>query len=237
MIRLHDPAGCETTPASGPSLSTTLLRRVLVGGRHTIGQRVLVAGSRCGELVERLRGLGYDVDALGFRGQNPLSVWPEGTGLDTRAAQLLRGELNAGESYDLILITELDRYRGSLVGLDARLTTARLLACLKPEGEFVVVHEVLHKEFHDSACWTRHLACFPGHLETLESSNCWFRWPVWNWLRTGARPRRDLAISLRAPLERLSAREWYEHARRGLLTGAGACCSAAAPQHQQFKAA
>ena len=228
MIQLHQPANQENAGfAMRPRPSRQLLKRVLVGGGHSIGQRVLVIGTGCGELIEWLNSLGFDVDSLG---KSSL-------------------ELTAGESsrsmFDLILVDDFDRYRGSLLDLSLRLVTAQLLSRLKPGGDLVVIRAAARGPMddsststsHDAVCWTRHLACFPGRLETTEFSASWFSRSTWHWMLGRGSAPAELTVSLRIPSERLTVEQWQDHARRGLLTGAAACCSAALPLQRQRDAA
>ena len=221
MIQLHQPANDEAagfSKRSRPSLR--LLKRVLVGGGHSIGQRVLVVGTGCDELIEWLNSLGFDVDS---QGKTPL-------------------ELTAGDSswsaFDLILVDDFERYRGSLLELGLRLMTAQLLSRLKPGGDLVVIHDAgrdsSNNTAHDAVCWTRHLACFPGQLETTEFPAPWFSRSTWHWMLGRGSAPAELTVSLRTPSERLTVEQWQEHAQRGLLTGAATCCSATLPlQHQR----
>lgn len=186
-------------------------------GAHLIGQRVLVAGTGCDELTDWLNSLGFDVETL--RDATLESAAPE----------------PPPPAFDLILVDELDQYRGNLLELSSRLVTAQLLSCLKPGGDFVVIRDaaagsvgaLAESTSHDAVCWTRHLACFPGRLETAEFPAPWFSRNTWHWLLGHGSAPAELAVSLRTPAERLTSAEWQEHARRGLLTDAACCCAAA----------
>lgn len=228
MIQLHQPAHDEHAGFSRrPRPSRQLLKRVLVGGGHSIGQRVLVAGTGCDELIEWLNSLGFEVDSLGW-------TPPELTAGDA-----------GGSAFDLILMNDFERYRGSLLELGLRLMTAQLLSRLKPGGDLVVIHDAAREPTgdssgntaHDAACWTRHLACFPGQLETTQFPAPWFSRSTWNRLLGRGCAPAESTVSLRTPSERLTVEQWREHARRGLLTGADSCCAAALPFVQQRGAA
>ena len=186
-----------------------------------------MAGTGCDELTDWLITLGFEVETLSD-------------------AALGSAVFDSHQSaFDLILVDELGQYRGSLLELSSRLVTAQLLSCLKPGGDFVVIRDAAFGSngsptriaSHDAACWTRHLACFPGQLETAEFPAPWFSRNTWLWLLGHGSAPAELAVSLRTPAERLSIAEWQEHARRGLLTGAASCCSAAMPVQHQHRAA
>jgi len=228
VIQLHQPANGEDAGfVMRPRLSMQLLKRVLVDGGHSIGQRVLVAGTGCDELIEWLNSLGLDADSLGK------------TSIESTAGDSIES------MFDLILVDDFDRYRGNLLDLGLRSVTAQLLSRLKPGGDLVVIRDAArgpvgdssNSTSHDAVCWTRHLACFPGRLETTEFSASWFSRSTWNWmLGRGAVPA-ELTVSLRIPSERLTVEQWQDHARRGLLTGAACCCSATLPLQRQCDAA
>lgn len=228
MIQLHQPANDECAGfAMRPRPSMHLLKRVLVGGGHSIGQRVLVVGTDCDELIEWLSALGLDVDSLG-----------------ETSLELAAGE-SSWSAFDLILVDDFDRYRGSLLNQGLRLLTAQLLSRLKPGGDFVVIRDAAcgpmddssNSTSHDAVCWTRHLACFPGQLETTEFPAPWFSRSTWHWMLGRGSVPAELTVSLRIPSERLTVEQWQDHARYDLLTGATCCCSATLPLQRQRDAA
>ena len=186
-----------------------------------------MAGNGCYELREWLNSLGFEVDSLGA---TPLEV--------------TAGE-SSGSAFDLILVDDFEGYRGSLLELGLRLMTAQLLSRLKPGGDLVVIHGAARGPMgdsssnaaHDAVCWTRHLACFPGQLESTEFPAPWFSRSTWHWMLGRGSTPAEMMVSLRTPSERLTVEQWQEHARRGLLTSATACCPAALPLVHQRDAA
>ena len=126
-----------------------------------------------------------------------------------------------------------------------RVVTARFLSRLKPGGDLVVIREAgcgpsgdsSNSTAHDAVCWTRHLACFPGQLETTEFPAPWFSHSTWHWMLGRGSTPAELMVSLRIPAERLTVEQWQDHARRGLPTGATGCCSAALSLSRQRDAA
>ncbi len=228
MIQIHQP---ESDHGAGsfmrPRPSRQLMRRVLLQGDHLIGQHVLVAGTDCDELTDWLYSLGFDVETL-----------------QEATLESATGDSPAS-AFDLIVVDGFDPYRGNLLELNSRLVTAELLSRLKPGGDFVVIRDAAPSSLgaptdgssHDAVCWTRHLACFPGRLETSEFPAPWFSRTTWHWLLGRGAARNELAVLLKTPAERRDLADWQEHARRGPLTGAACCSSAAMPMPRPHRAA
>ena len=222
MLRPFLPTACEFT-STRPPLPARLLRRVLIDGNHTIGQHVLIAGERCSETAEWLDELGFDVEAIDDSSERLSARQQSGARFEIRLAKLDGTDDLGTTPFDLIIADELSMHRSNLLSLRARLATAELLAQLKPEGELVIVREPGNAGYHDVACWTRHLACFPGWLETFEYPTPFFSREMVQWVVRGIRPEPFLSVSLKTPSERLSLMEWCHHARRGLLTSSNCC--------------
>lgn len=224
MLPPYRIIGNDVRVASPPPLPSRLLRRVLGDGKHIVGEHVLIAGSHSGEIAEWMDGLGFDVEAIDDSQERVLARQRCGTRVDIQFARL-DGSVELGEMpFDLILADRLNLHQDNLLGLSARLATAELLAHLKPGGELVIVQEPDHPGHHSVACWTRHLACFPGRLETYEYPTPFLRRQLSRWVAGLTRPDPFLTVSLKIPQERLTLLEWCEHANRGLLTSAS-CCS------------
>src|SRR5579871_6735119 len=64
MIRPYILDNFDATAATKLPLPMRLLRRILIGGKHTIGQHVLIAGDHCSEIAQWLDELGFDVEAI-----------------------------------------------------------------------------------------------------------------------------------------------------------------------------
>jgi len=228
VIQIHQPDPDGDSPSVvHPRPSRQLVRRILVQGHHGIGQRVLVAGTGCDELTGWLDDLGFEVETWGS------------------AALELTKSLPSPSTFDLILVDDLHEHRGNLLELNSRLVTARLLTCLKPGGDLVVIRDAAFDAHgvptttstHDAVCWTRHLACFPGRLETAAFPAPWISQNTLSWLLGRGSLPPELAVSLRIPTEPLMSREWQEHARRGLLTGTNCCRTEAVPLSPARRAA
>lgn len=215
--------GNEGPISAPPPLPSRLLRRVLGDGKHRIGEHVLIAGCHSGEIAEWMEGFGFDVEAIDDSHERVSARQRCGTRFEIQFARL-DGTIELGNApYDLILADRLNLHQANLLGLSARLATAELLAHLKPGGELVVVQEPDHPGHHSVACWTRHLACFPGRLETFEYPTPLFSRDMYRWMVRGVRPDPFLTVSLKIPSERLSLLEWCDHAKRGLLTSSSCC--------------
>ena len=225
MLRPYRPHG-DSLLLARPPLPARLLRRILIDDNHTIGEHVLVAGDHCGELALWLDELGFEVDAIDDSMERLSTRQSSGARFEIHFAKL-DGSDDLGERpFDLIIADELNLHRDNLLGFPARQATAELLAQLSPQGELVIVREPGNSGHHDVACWTRHLACFPGQLETFEYPTPLFSREMYEWVVRRVRPEPFLTVSLKTPSEQLSMHEWCQHARRGLLTGSVSCCSA-----------
>lgn len=223
VLRPFRPNACDFMPVTRPPLPARLLRRILIDGNHTIGQHVLIAGAHCGETAEWLDELGFNVEAIDDSSERLSARQRSGARFEIRLAKL-DGTDDLGDiPFDLIVADELSLHRENLLCLRARLATAELLAQLKPEGELVIVREPGNPGQHDVACWTRHLACFPGRLDTFEYPTPIFSRDMVQWMLRGIRPEPFLTVSLKTPVERLSLVEWCQHAQRGLLTSSNCC--------------
>ena len=225
MLRPHFPPDCEAVTVTRPPLPMRLLRRILVGGHHTIGEHVLIAGNHSGEMAHWLDGLGFDVEAMDDSRERLATSRRSGVRFEIHFSCLDEASEFSDEVFDLIIADELTLHRENLLCLKSRLGTARLLSRLKPGGELVVVREPGHAMPHDATCWTRHLACFPGRLEIIDYPAPLLSRETWTWLTGRGRPEHFLTVTLRTPSERLSEIEWYQHAQRGLLTSSAPCCS------------
>jgi hypothetical protein len=217
---------------SPPPLPARLLRRILVGGNHTIGEHVLVAGEHSGEMAEWLDELGFDVDAIDDSTERISASRHCGARFDIHFARLDGTDDLGDNPFDLIIADELNMHRDNLLGVPARLATAELLAQLKPRGELVIVREPGNRGHHDAACWIRHLACFPGELETFQYPTPLFSREMFQWIARGIRPEPFLTVALKTPLERLSLEQWCGHARRGVPTTSSCCATTTAAQRR-----
>lgn len=245
VIRLHPPRRNEdsSTPSRRWPFAQwhRLLRRVLTRSGDGAAQRVLIVGTGCSELTAWLESLGLEVVLFDEAARNACVAVAKFLPL---AASLC--------AFDLVLADERELNQTNLLDFRARARTADLLSQLRPSGEFVVVshqtarsrrrsrstreshsaHEQPSSGGHAAACWTRHLACFPGQLETVDIAASQSAASLWGWLfgvraQPGGSNQPSLSIvSLRIPMEPLSPAAWQDHVRCGLLTGT-ACCELA----------
>jgi len=236
MIHPYSSHECDSHSAANPPLPLRLLRRILIGGKHTIGQHVLIAGDHCIEMAEWMDELGFDVETIDDSMERLSARRQSGARFNIHFARLDGSDVIADEPFDLIIADELNLHRENLLSLKSRMATAELLAGLNPGGELVVVREPGNQNHHNAACWTRHLACFPGRLEAVEYPTPFFSREMLLWMTRGVRPEHFLTVSLQIPLDRLSEIEWAQHAQRGILTGSVACCRQE-PSHSERRAA
>ena len=228
MIGLHQSVNRDFP--TGLELPVRLLKQVLIGRGLRLGGRVLVAGCGHGNLVAFLDGIAYDVDAI----DDSVDGIDEAQRLFPRFnfhyARLDEAIPAPSDEFDLILVQDLCVYRDNLLDLRTRSATANLLGCLKPGGDLVFVRKHggnlgCGTEQHGADCWKRHLACFPGQIETKDYCESFLENLRWDWL-VGKREHCDyFTVTLQTPPEKLSRAFWRDFARRGLMTGQGSCCA------------
>jgi SAM-dependent methyltransferase len=227
MVRLYQPSS-DIASSTGLELPTRLLKQVLVGHGLRFGGRVLVAGCGHGELVAFLDGIAYSVDAIDDSTDGIEDARRRFPQFEFQYARLDESIPAPTDEFDLILVQDLCVYRDNLLDLRTRSATANLLACLKPGGDLVFVRKRIGQlgcgAGHHSGCWKRHLACFPGQLETTDYRESFFDRAHWDWLY-GPREHSDyFTVTLQTPPEKLTRNFWRDFARRGLMTGQGTCC-------------
>ena len=250
MIRLHEPHRNEAanTPSRRwpfPELEQ-LLKAEFTRRGTAAARQVLVAGGDCGELMTWLKTLGLEVFLF-----------------DESVHELSTASQN-GFGFELVFAAELHSPQGNLLDTSSRARTARLLAQLRPSGQLFVLSfpaaepsgpvSVAQESDsaserpsvtsgHRAACWVRHLACFPGQVQTKLVRSSPLARSVWHWmLGAGVQPgdsnQLPLSIvSIRIPAEPVAAAAWQDHVRRGLLTGSACCESALHTASHQRRAA
>lgn len=201
-----------------------------------------MSGTDCGELVTWLRMLGLEVVLI------------------DETVRELRTDSQDDAKFELVFAVAPHSPQSNLLDISSRARTARLLFQLRPSGRLLVLSprearpprplslvtdsdsasERSFTDGHDVACWVRHLACFPGKLQTTRVHSFLPSRSVWSWM-FGASVQPDdrdqlssSIVSLRIPAEPVTAAAWQDHVRRGLLTGS-ACCELAQPaaSHQR----
>lgn len=238
MIRLHEPHRNDVSDTSSRRWPFPELQRLLkveFVPRRDVGiRRVLVAGDSGRELTTWLMTLGLEVVLFEETVCEP-STPPQ-----------------SDPGFELVFAVDPNSPQSNLLDSSSRARTARLLSQLRPSGRLLVLSlrearpshslslvtdsnaasERPSPDGHDAACWVRHLACFPGKLQTMRVHSSLPSRPIWSWM-FGASVRSDdhdqlssSIVSLRIPAEAVTAAAWQDHVRRGLLTGS-ACCELA----------
>ena len=236
MVSLYQPSS-EIEPSTGFELPTRLLKQVLVGHGLHFGGRVLVAGCGHGELVPFLDGLAYNVEAIDDSSDGIDAARRRFPQFEFQYARLDESVQVSNEDFDLILVQDLCVYHDNLLDLRTRSATANLLGCLKPGGDLVFVRKESRDcgTGHQSGCWKRHLACFPGQLETTTYPESFFARVEWDWVFGPRDHSVFFTVTLQSPPEKLKPSFWRDFARRGLMTGQGTCCASRQSQPDQIR--
>ena len=227
MVRLYQPSS-DSNAINGLKFPNRLLKQVLVGHGLRFGGRVLVAGCKHGELVAFLDGLAYQVDAIDDSSDVIDDVRQRFPQFNFQLTRLDESFPVAKDEFDLVVVQDLSVYRQNLLDLRTRTATANLLSCLKPGGDLVFVRKQPASDRtvseHGPQCWKRHLACFPGQLESVTHCESFFERSSWDWL-FGAREHGNyFTVTLQSPPEKLHRNFWRDFGRRGLMTGQDHCC-------------
>ncbi len=228
MVLSHQSPSDPNFP-TGLQLPTRLLKQVLIGHGLRLGGRVLVAGCGHGELVAFLDGIAYNVDAVDDSTDEIEDARRHFPKFDFHYARLDESIPAPSDEFDLILVQDLCVYRDNLMDLRTRSATANLLSCLKPNGDLVFVRKqkgILGcGSGHNPGCWKRHLACFPGQIETKDYRESYFQLAGWDWLLGEREHENYFTVTLQTPSEKLNRNFWRDFARRGLMTGQSSCCT------------
>ncbi|MCX7408636.1 MAG: hypothetical protein NTZ32_11205 [Planctomycetales bacterium] len=248
MIRLHEPHRNDVLGTSSRRWPFPELQRLLKAEfvtRREVGiRRVLVAGDAGRELTTWWMTLGLEVVSFEETVCEPSTP------------------LQSDPGFELVFAVDPNSPQSNLLDSSSRARTARLLSQLRPSGQLLVLSlreprpshslslvtdsdaasERSFPDGHDVACWVRHLACFPGKLQTMRVPPALPSRSVWRWMFGASVPSNDCnrdqlsssIVSLRIPVEPVTAAAWQDHVQRGLLTGS-ACCELAQPtaSHQR----
>gem|GEM_PF-1614985 len=216
----------ETQPDNTVSLTTRMWWKLLTRPMLPPRSRVLVVGSRPLDVIELLLDLAYDVSGLCLTAE---AVLVGRRTLPIADFQLWKpGAYEHGfeAPFDLVLITDFQFGNRNLYDLSSRLETSALLATMKPQGRCLTLCAGSANAAHSSACWQRHLDCFPGECQTEQLIPAWWRTWQARWNRQTL-PKPVHAVTLKIPDMPMTLGEWKSFARAGLLTGKGACCPSA----------
>lgn len=212
-----------TQPDNSVSLTTRMWWKLLTRPMLPPRSRVLVVGSRPLDVIELLLDLAYDVSGLCLTAD---AVLVGRRTLPIADFQLWKpGAYESGfeAPFDLVLITDFHSIDDNLYDLSSRLETSAILAALKPAGRCLALCAATETAQHTSACWQRHLACFPGECQTQRLQPDW--WRTWHARMHGQTlPTAVHAVTLKTPALPMTLGDWKAYARAGMLTGKGACC-------------
>lgn len=221
----------EPTHAAGspPLVPRAVWRKLLLSPPLPTGSRVVFAGANPIGDAKTLAALPLDLCVLcadvreTFAGRQDLpecEIYP-----------LSQAERRIPErSADLIVFRDLPDFETNLFDASARQQTAGFLSLLRPNAKLVFLHRQDQGFGHQTDCWVRHLACFPGRIEHHETWDSLFDWSHWELFGSKeTRPTTHL-ITITIPAEPLTAADWHDYARHGLLTSQRTCCAAAAAE-------
>jgi len=224
------------TPRAGLSprplvLPPRLLLRVLTAQRLPLGSRILVVGCGRGELISFLDEMSFDVDGVDDSTEVVAASRQILPRFEIRFVRLSEALPIAEHEFDLVLVQDISAYHGNLLDFSCRKATANMLASLKPNGRLVFIRRSVggweELPQHDERCWTRHLACFPGDVKVARYPDTWLSGLPRLW-GNRHKPRPGYyTVTFDSPLRLLDQPTWQDYARRGLMTGQGACCDSA----------
>lgn len=200
-------------------------RRLLTPPRLVPGARVLIVAPQPNSLAEWFAELSFDVVAASEDADCVLDgrrSCPQAEFLRATPGQRLYLPLH---SFDAAFVQPLSDHAGSWLSSTARAFTAGVLAALKPQGRLHWWRRRSPTSDHADACWSQHIGCFPGRVETAEVSDSLLSDSLWAWMRRREPATSTIVVTLQTPPEPLTFDDWRNHARRGLLTDRRACCS------------
>lgn len=241
MLRVHESS---VAPSQNRLvLPPRLLLRLLNSQGLPLGSRILVVGCGRGELISFLDEMSFDVEGVDDSAEAVAvsrKILPR---FDIRFVRLSEALPVNDHQFDLVLVQDVATYQGNLLDGGARKATANMLSCLKPRGRLVFIRRSLGRweelTPHEERCWTRHLACFPGDVQVSHYPDSWLaRIPQWLVRRQTPQPG-YYTVTIECPLQLITRAEWLDYARRGAMTGRGACCDSVvcAPAQTQTRAA
>jgi len=210
-------------PLPDPGLPRRLLRYLFETGHVGIGSRVLDVGCGGGSLLRYLNELCLDATGLDESPQNietARALAPELSLFCGRAQDPLPFAEN---TFNLVLARDLSVYEGELFSYGALLSTARLLAAIRPGGHLLIVHQVqngapLGAMSHQDACFIRHLQTFSKDaLCTRISTRL-------NWIPWRRSTVEYQVASIQVPFRVRGLKEWLKIGRRVATEGLNCDC-------------
>lgn len=216
-----------------------LLRHLLTRRTWRTGGRVLLVGCGGHDLCAVLDELASAVVPLERRGATAgatgATAGAGNSGIHVPVSTTVKFDVLSSaptqplpaSEYDLVIVETLSAYASSLMGSDARQTTAALLSSLKPNGELTLVRALASNvhdlDGHGPTCWEQHFACFPGTLQYVVWESSWLGSMRWSWWQRYRPSSAYLVGTFQVPLQHLTADQWTGAVRRSALTGRQAC--------------
>lgn len=212
-------------PLPDPGLPRRLLRYLFETGHVAIGSRVLDVGCGGGSLLRFLNELCLDATGLDESPQNietARALAPELSLYCGRAQDPLPF---AEHTFNLVLARDLSVYEGELFSYGALLSTARLLAAIRPGGHLLIVQQVPNPapyapSMHQDVCFLRHLQMF------TKEANCRRISTRWNWIPWRRSTVEYQVASVQVPVRARSLKEWLKIGRRIATEGLNCDCRA-----------
>ena len=199
--------------AANLTADVSMLAAVLSACGAKPGGRVLDVGCGDASLVTALGEAGFDAEGLGEEAEPGERLHRGGMANSVPFA--------AGEA-DVAIVRDLGAYDGDLDGLEALISTANLLSCLRPLGRAVFVREdaaaaVGAKPTPRQAELIAHLGRFPCRAETLSRGEGLGRFFSPAFL-LGRRPRRGASLVVaQVPKQPVSRLQWHGYAREAAM--------------------
>lgn len=210
-------------PVSDPGLPKRLLRHLFETGRVGIGCRVLDVGCGGGNLLRFLNQLCLDATGLDESPQNVETARALAPELDVYCGRAQDPLPFAEHTFNLVLVRDLAVYEGELFSFGALLSTARLLAAVRPGGHLLIVRQLQYSEsmgpiLHQDDCYLQHLQVF------TKAATCTRISTRWNWIPWKRSAGEYQVAGVQVPVRARSLKEWLKIGRRVATEGLGCGC-------------
>jgi SAM-dependent methyltransferase len=210
-------------PLPEPGLPRRLLRYLFEAGHVGIGSRVLDVGCGGGSLLRFLNELCLDATGLDESPQNIETARALAPELDLYCGRAQDPLPFAEQTFNVVLARDLSVYEGELFSYGALLSTARLLAAIRPGGHLMIVHQVqnpapMGATMHQDVCFVRHLQTFTKDATCTRIST------LWNWIPWRRSTVEYQVATVQAPVRARGLKEWLKIGRRVASEGLSCNC-------------